>query len=50
MKEIKDKKIDVRLTADEKEQIQDYAKRHNVTVSELLRSLVKETIQKENEK
>lgn len=44
MKEIKDTKIEFRLTKSEKEKFQEYAEKHNIKVSELLRSLVKETI------
>ena len=38
MKEIKDKKIDFRVSATEKERIKEYAEEHEMTVSELLRA------------
>lgn len=40
MKEnIKDKKIEFRLTAEEKEKILEYAEKHDMTMSEVIRSL-----------
>lgn len=38
MKEIKDKQLKVRVSANEKETIEKYAKEHGITVSELLRA------------
>ena len=37
MKEIKNKKIEFRLTAEEKEKIVAYAEKHNLTMSEVIR-------------
>ena len=37
MKEIKDKKIDFRVSASEKERIKEYAEKHNIKVGELIR-------------
>lgn len=37
MKEIKDKKIDFRVSATEKERIKEYAEKHNIKVGELIR-------------
>ena len=37
MKEIKDKKIDFRVSASEKERIKEYAEDHNLAVGELIR-------------
>ena len=37
MKEIKDKKIDFRVSASEKERIKEYAEEHNIKVGELIR-------------
>ena len=37
MKEIKDKKIDFRVSAAEKERIKEYAEKHNIKVGELIR-------------
>ena len=37
MKEIKDKKIDFRVSASEKERIKKYAEEHNIKVGELIR-------------
>ena len=37
MKEIKDKKIDFRVSAAEKERIKEYAEEHNIKVGELIR-------------
>lgn len=37
MKEIKDKKIDFRVSAAEKEKIKEYAEEHNIKVGELIR-------------
>ena len=37
MKEIKDKKIDFRVSATEKERIKEYAEEHNIKVGELIR-------------
>ena len=37
MKEIKDKKIDFRVSATEKERIKKYAEEHNIKVGELIR-------------
>jgi hypothetical protein len=39
MKEIKDKKVEFRLTVAEKEKILAYAEKHQMTMSELIRSL-----------
>lgn len=39
MKEIKDKKIEFRLTAAEKEKIQEYAEKRDMTMSEVIREL-----------
>ena len=38
MKEIKDKKIDFRVSAAEKERIKEYAEMHDMTVGELIRA------------
>lgn len=40
MKEIKDKKIDFRVSAREKEEIYEYAKNHNLKVGELIRKAI----------
>ena len=37
MKEIKDKKIDFRVSAAEKERIKEYEEEHNIKVGELIR-------------
>ena len=37
MKEIKDKKIDFRVSAQEKDKIKEYAAAHNLTVGDLIR-------------
>ena len=39
MKEIKDKKIEFRLTAEEKEKIAAYAEKHSLTMSGVIRQL-----------
>ena len=38
MKEVKNKKIDFRVTADEKERIKNFAKEKGMTVGELIRT------------
>lgn len=50
MKEIKDKKIDLRVSAAEKERIKEYAEEHDMTVGELIRSALNRFMAIENKK
>ena len=46
MKEIKNKKIDLRLTADEKQRLIEYAQRRNISMAEAIRQLCREIFDK----
>lgn len=49
MKENKTKKIEFRLTAEEKEKILAYAEKHNMTMSEVVRDLCQKIFEGEVE-
>ena len=48
MKETKDKRIEFRLTAEEKEKILAYAEKHNLTMSEVVRELCQKIFNQED--
>lgn len=49
MKEVKNTKIEIRLTPTEKQQIRDYAEKHNISMSEAVLSLCQRIFAKEDE-
>lgn len=49
MKETKDKRIEFRLTAEEKEKIIAYAEKHNLNMSEVIRELCQKIFNQEEE-
>ena len=47
MKDIKTTKVEIRLTAEEKEKLREYAEKRHLTMSEAIRWLCEEIFQKE---
>lgn len=48
MKEIKNTKIELRITQQDKEKIKEYADKHNMTMSEFIRFACEKIFQKED--
>lgn len=48
MKEIKNTKIELRLTQQDKDRIKEYADKHNMTMSEFIRFACEKIFQEEN--
>ena len=50
MKEVKNTRLEIRLTPTEKEQIRDYAEKHDMSMSEAVLSLCQRIFNQEEEK